>query len=85
VLNSSSLFFPRVLLVTRPEDRLSAFAFDDSRGQLLTASTSIRAWPLVKTAAEVIETGHDQPVIAALYNPNFHQVVSGDESAQVGP
>jgi len=38
---------------------------------------------MVKTAAKAIETGHYQPVIAALYNPNFHQVVSGDESAQV--
>ena len=67
----------------RPEDRLSAFAFDSHRGQLFTASTALRPWPLIKRARRAIEAGHDHPVIAALYNPNFHQVVSGDEAAQV--
>lgn len=64
-----------------PEDRLSAF--DPHRAQLLTASGSIRSWPLLKRAGQEVYTGHDQPVIAALYNPNFHQVVTGDEAAQV--
>ena len=40
----SSFFSLRVILF-RPEDRLSAFAFDDSRGQLLTASTSQIVFP----------------------------------------
>ena len=69
--------------VYRPEDRLSAFAFDEARSQLLTAATAPRAWPLVETAMRAATAGHDAPVIAALYNVNFAQVVSGDESGRV--
>lgn len=67
----------------RPEDRLSAIVYDPVRSQLLTASTSLRPWPMVKVAKRSVERGHEHPLCAALYNTNFHQVVSGDESAQV--
>ena len=65
----------------RPEDRLSAIVYDPVRSQLLTASTSLRPWPMVKVAKRSVERGHEHPLCAALYNTNFHQVVSGDESA----
>merc|ERR1719498_1845076 len=38
---------------------------------------------MVKVAKRSVESGHEHPLCAALYNSNFHQIVSGDESAQV--
>jgi len=67
----------------RPEDRIAACTYDPLRQQLLTGTTQLKAWPMVKTAKRTVEAGHEHPLCAALYNHNFHQVVSGDESAQV--
>jgi WD40 repeat protein len=67
----------------RPEDRITAMAFDPGRSRLLTGSTRVRVWPLVKAAKRSTKPKHEHPLVAALYNKNFHQIVSGDESAQV--
>ena len=68
---------------SRPENRISALRYDPVRCQLLTASTTLRAWPMQKVTKRSVNSGHEHPLCAALYNQNFNQVVSGDESAQV--
>ena len=67
----------------RPEDRITAMTFDPVHSRLLTGTTRIRAWPLVKHAKRSTKPKHEHPLCAALYNQNFNQIVSGDESAQV--
>ena len=67
----------------RPEDRITAMTFDTVHSRLVTGTTKLRAWPLVKAAKRSTKPKHEHPLCAALYNHNFHQIVSGDESAQV--
>ena len=67
----------------RPEDKISAIAFDGAHNRLLTGTTRLRPWPLVKFARRSAAVGHAHPLVGALYNVNFHQIVSGDESAKV--
>ena len=67
----------------RPEDRITAMSFDRKNSRLLTGTTKLRGWPLVKAAKRSTKPKHEHPLCAALYNHNFHQVISGDESAQV--
>ena len=67
----------------RPEDRITSMCFDPIHSRLLTGTTKLRAWPLVKAAKRSTKPKHEHPLCAALYNRNFHQIVSGDESAQV--
>ena len=43
------------------------------RCQLLTGTTQLKAWPMVKMAKRTVEAGHEHPLCAALYNHNFHQ------------
>ena len=67
----------------RPEDKISAMAYDGHHHRLLTGTTRLRPWPLVKAAKRNNAARHEAPLVAALYNANFHQVVSGDETAHV--
>jgi WD40 repeat protein len=67
----------------RPEDRITAMTYDPAHCRLLTGTTKLRVWPLVKAAKRSTKPKHEHPLCAALYNKNFHQIVSGDESAQV--
>jgi len=67
----------------RPENKISAMKFDPVHMRLLTGTTKLRSWPLVKMAMRSANAGHEHPICAALYNKNFNQIVSGDESAQV--
>jgi len=67
----------------RPEDRITAMAFDPIHSRLITGTTKLRPWPLIKAATRSIKPKHEHALCAALYNKNFHQIVSGDESAQV--
>jgi len=67
----------------RPEDKITAMAFDPHHSRLITGTTKLRTWPLVKMAMRSAKPGHEHPICAALYNKNFNQIVSGDESAQV--
>ena len=67
----------------RPEDRITAMAFDAIHSRLLTGTTKLRVWPMVKMAQRSAKPKHEHPLCAALYNKNFNQIVSGDESAQV--
>tara|TARA_B100000768_G_C11121975_1_gene307890 strand:- start:183 stop:389 length:207 start_codon:yes stop_codon:yes gene_type:complete len=48
--------------------------YDPVRSQLLSASTSLRPWPMLKVAKRSVERGHIEPLCAALYNVNFHEV-----------
>jgi len=68
----------------RPEDKISAMAFQGGANfRLLTGTTRLRPWPLIKAAKRSAKRGHSTPLVAALYNSHFNQVVSGDEAAQV--
>ena len=50
---------------------------------LLTYLLTYLPRPLIKAATRSIKPKHEHALCAALYNKNFHQIVSGDESAQV--
>ena len=58
----------------RPVDQITALMYDPVRSQLLSASTSLRPWPMLKVAKRSVERGHIEPLCAALYNVNFHEV-----------
>jgi len=55
----------------RPVDQITALMYDPVRSQLLSASTSLRPWPMLKVAKRSVERGHIEPLCAALYNVQF--------------
>eukprot|EP00698_Gefionella_okellyi_P017804 TRINITY_DN5262_c0_g1_i3.p1 TRINITY_DN5262_c0_g1~~TRINITY_DN5262_c0_g1_i3.p1 ORF type:complete len:1015 (-),score=201.91 TRINITY_DN5262_c0_g1_i3:408-3230(-) len=64
-----------------PEDRMSAMVFDSANNCLLTASNKLSRWPVVKIVEDADKpVSHNFPIVAALYNRHFHQIVSADES-----
>ncbi|KAI8827856.1 WD40-repeat-containing domain protein [Chytriomyces cf. hyalinus JEL632] len=67
----------------RPENIISAIFFDSSTRQLLTGSNKLDVWPMFKNLRHTIARSHDAPVIAAMFNENFHQVVSGCQGGTV--
>ena len=69
----------------RPEDCLTTMFFDRDRNRLLTASGMIDVWPMHKATAVTLTTpkSHSKALCKALYNSNFHQVVSGCEDSVI--
>ncbi|KAI9222237.1 WD40-repeat-containing domain protein [Blastocladiella britannica] len=67
----------------RPENILSAIYFDNVHRQLLTGSSKVEAWPLYSQFKQSLVQSHEAPVVAAMFNPSFHQVVSGCEDSAV--
>ena len=59
----------------RPEDKISAMTFDPIHSRLLTGTTKLRSWPLVKMAKRSVKPGHEHPLCAAL----TPAVVGGEE------
>ena len=57
-------------------DQITALMYDPVRSQLLSASTSLRPWPMLKVAKRQVERGHVESLCAALYNVNFHEAGS---------
>ena len=62
-----------------PENTLSALAFDAKRGRIVTAPTHPVVWSMrthVIASTQQNYSGHTKALVGALYNPNFHQVLS---------
>eukprot|EP01012_Entosiphon_sulcatum_P039997 TRINITY_DN53619_c0_g1_i1.p1 TRINITY_DN53619_c0_g1~~TRINITY_DN53619_c0_g1_i1.p1 ORF type:complete len:1158 (-),score=109.58 TRINITY_DN53619_c0_g1_i1:4-3477(-) len=64
----------------RPENTLTCLYYDQPRQRFCSASAFPVVWALKKqvTLFPAHYTGHTKPVIRALYNANFNQVVSTD-------
>ncbi|KAI9352022.1 WD40-repeat-containing domain protein [Obelidium mucronatum] len=67
----------------RPENIISAIFFDATNRQFLTGSNKLETWPLYKNLRHTIARSHDAGVVAAMFNENFHQVVSGCQNGTV--
>ena len=67
----------------RPDNSLSALFWDAEQQQLLTAGNRIKLWHHKGSEGRENFTSHSAPICAALYNSNFQQVVSGDNSSVV--
>ncbi|KAI8614723.1 WD40-repeat-containing domain protein [Chytriomyces sp. MP71] len=67
----------------RPENIISAIFFDSTNRQLLTGSNKLETWPLYKNLRHTIARSHDFGVVSAMFNENFHQVVSGCQGGTV--
>ncbi|KAI9094719.1 WD40-repeat-containing domain protein [Phlyctochytrium arcticum] len=64
-------------LPQRPDELVSVMFFDTMNRQLLVGSDKVVTWPLYKTYRHTVSRSHDSGVVAAMFNENFHQVVSG--------
>merc|ERR1719282_1082162 len=60
----------------RPEDSLTCMAFDEEGPALVMCSSTLNVLP-VSVKVETSRT-HLAPIVGALYNDVFHQIVSGD-------
>ncbi|KAJ3065105.1 WD40 repeat domain 95 [Podochytrium sp. JEL0797] len=67
----------------RPENIISAIFFDNTNRQLLTGSNKLESWPLYKNLRHTIVRSHDAGIVSAMFNENFHQVVSGCQAGTV--
>ena len=69
----------------RPVNGVSSLLWDTARGALLTAGHRLTVWPMRARLAPRAKANrsHRAAVCAALYNPHFGQVVSGDALASV--
>lgn len=63
-----------------PEWPVSACAYDSNRRVLVTAAKKVLVWP---QKARTVASGHESAISAALFNPLFNLVVSGDEESLV--
>ncbi|KAJ3193189.1 WD40 repeat domain 95 [Irineochytrium annulatum] len=67
----------------RPENIISSIYFDATNRQLITGSNKLETWPLYKNTRHAIARSHDAGLVAAMFNENFHQVVSGCQNGTV--
>ncbi|KAL7754106.1 hypothetical protein RI367_000086 [Sorochytrium milnesiophthora] len=67
----------------RPENIISAIHFDPVNRQLITGSNKLESWPLYTDFKNSLIRSHDAPIAAAMFNQNFHQVVSGCHNSTV--
>ncbi|KAJ3083935.1 WD repeat-containing protein 49, partial [Rhizoclosmatium hyalinum] len=67
----------------RPENIISGIFFDSTNRQLLTGSNKLETWPLYKNLRHTIARSHDAGIVSAMFNENFHQVVSGCQNGTV--
>ncbi len=66
----------------RPENRISSFFFDSNNRRynnpcLVTGTNRLTLWPIVKTTNETAGMTHSAPVVGAMYNETFDQVITG--------
>jgi WD40 repeat protein len=66
----------------RPEDRITAMAWDARHSSLLTGTNRLQVWP-VRMFSKRVDLTHEAPLCTALYNRSFSQVVTSDETAVV--
>jgi WD40 repeat protein len=67
----------------RPENLLTALHYDYHNRQLMTASSKIQIWPLFPNMKQAMARNTEIPIVAALFNSNFNQVVSGFQNGSI--
>eukprot|EP00439_Symbiodinium_sp_Y106_P039795 s4865_g4.t2 len=65
----------------KPEDRLTCMAFDEEGPALVLCSSLINVLP-ISVKVQTSRT-HLAPIVGALYNDVFHQIISGDNTGTV--
>ncbi|KAJ3016984.1 WD40 repeat domain 95 [Thoreauomyces humboldtii] len=65
------------------DELISVIFFDQVNGQLVLGSDKLQTWPLYKTYRHAVSRSHNAGVVAAMFNENFHQVVSGAQDGTV--
>ncbi|TPX58932.1 hypothetical protein SpCBS45565_g07880 [Spizellomyces sp. 'palustris'] len=70
-------------LPQRSDELISVMFFDSINRQLVLGSDKLATWPLYKTFRHTVSRSHDTGVVAAMFNENFHQVVSGAQDGTV--
>ncbi|KAL0018315.1 hypothetical protein WJX77_008577 [Trebouxia sp. C0004] len=59
----------------------SAMMYDPARSRMVTAFHRLAVWPHMCVSDD--NAGHEEPLVAALYNNLFQVVISGDESGTI--
>ncbi|KAJ3325129.1 WD repeat-containing protein 49 [Boothiomyces sp. JEL0866] len=67
----------------RPENTITAMYYDTYNRQLMTGSGKLEIWPLFPNVKHNSSRSHDAPIVAALFNSNFNQVVSGSQNGDI--
>ncbi|KAJ3129013.1 WD40 repeat domain 95 [Nowakowskiella sp. JEL0407] len=67
----------------RPENIISSIYFDYNNHQLISGSNKLESWPLYKNTKHAVARSHYAPIVAAMYNSNFHQIVSGCQNGTI--
>ncbi|KAI8911806.1 WD40-repeat-containing domain protein [Gorgonomyces haynaldii] len=67
----------------RPENIISAIFYDSLNRKIITGSTKLESWPMQQMSRNAFTRSHDGPVVAAMFNTNFHQVVSCSQSGTI--
>lgn len=67
----------------RPENFITAMFFDSYNKKLVLGHDSLEVYVPHQRAKKAIARSHDAPVVAALYNESFHQVVSSGTDSMV--
>ena len=67
----------------RPENIISSMYYDSNNRILLTGTSKIETWPLVTNTKQTLSKSHESPIVAALFNTSFHQVVSGCQTGTI--
>eukprot|EP00397_Hematodinium_sp_SG-2012_P004466 GEMP01004478.1.p1 GENE.GEMP01004478.1~~GEMP01004478.1.p1 ORF type:complete len:881 (+),score=148.55 GEMP01004478.1:207-2849(+) len=67
-----------------PEDRLTRMALDEETPSLILCSATVNILPLHSSREDVQRSRtHEHPIVDALYNSEFWQIVTGDQSGTV--
>eukprot|EP01136_Pigoraptor_vietnamica_P017476 Opistho-1_new@62676 len=64
-------------MLHRPDNTITVMHFDATNMRLITGSTVLDVWPMASSKRTESIKSHPNPLTAALYNVNFHQIVSG--------
>lgn len=67
----------------RPENIISFIHFDMSNENLVVGHDRIEVYKLDRQLKKQIVYSHEVPIVAALYNHNFHQVVSACQNGSI--
>ncbi|KAI8929846.1 WD40-repeat-containing domain protein [Entophlyctis helioformis] len=67
----------------RPENIISSIFYDAQSRQIIKGSDALETWPLYTDTKQTASKSHDAPVVGAMFNSNFHQVVSGCQAGTI--
>ncbi|KAJ1510084.1 WD repeat-containing protein 49, partial [Coelomomyces lativittatus] len=80
IWNIKTLFCMQTLMDRyphRPENIISSIFFDNVHRQLITGSNKLEYWPFYTATKHNIVQSHESPIVSALFNHSFRQIVSG--------